>query len=217
MGDVSAYRSALPTFRTTTRSTVVLPISMAVVKAPTGPNVLLRNLLTAYRPSDPGESADVRRLLELSRVVPDVWSQELPVHVTSSAVVVHPPTRRVLLRWHSRQQAWLQIGGHGDPGEVDPLGIALREGCEETGLADLVPWPDADLVHVVMCAVPAKGDSPAHLHGDVRFVLATACPDDARPERPDAALRWLTVAEARSVIAEDNLSETIRRVDLLLG
>ena len=182
---------------------------MAVMSATTAVNGPLRALLTSYRPGDPGVA------LTLSE--PNLWSQDLSLHVTSSAVVVHPPSRRLLLRWHSRQQAWLQIGGHGDPGESDPLGIALREGREETGLADLVPWPDGRLVHVVMCAVPEKGDSPAHVHGDLRFVLATASPGDARPEHPDAALRWLTVGEAMELTAQDNLRETIRRVDLLLA
>ena len=99
----------------------------------------------------------------------------------------------MLLRWHPRQQAWLQVGGHGDPGEQDPLGIARREAAEETGLTDLVPWPDAQLRHVVIVAVPAAGDDPAHEHADVRFFLATRTPDAIVAERPDAPLRWLTL------------------------
>jgi 8-oxo-dGTP pyrophosphatase MutT (NUDIX family) len=122
-----------------------------------------------------------------------------------------------LLRWHERQQAWLQVGGHGDPGEYDPRAVALREGCEETSLTDLVPWPDASLVHLVIVPVPAKGDEPAHEHADLRFVLATRQPEAARPERPDAPLRWLTVAEARSATTEDNLRTTLTRTERLLA
>src|ERR1700753_3809 len=104
----------------------------------------LASLLTAYQPASTVEKSDLQRAKTLS----DPWPRSTPLHVTASALVVHPPTRRVLLRWHARQQAWLQVGGHAAPGETRPLDIALREGLEETGLTDLVPWPDESLRHV---------------------------------------------------------------------
>ena len=174
----------------------------------------LTELLAGYRPDGAVESADVERLTELVRAEPDVWSRTVPLHVTASALIVHPATGRVLLRWHQRQQAWLQVGGHADPGESDPLAIALREAEEETGLTDLTPWPSSALTHVVIVPVPAGASEPAHEHGDLRFVFATATPDAARPENPDARIRWLTVAQAEQVTAEDNLRETLRRVPL---
>ena len=70
------------------------------------------------------------------------WDRSTPLHVTGSALIVHPASGRVLLRWHARQHVWLQVGGHGDPGEDDPFAVALREAGEETGLSDLVAWPD---------------------------------------------------------------------------
>ena len=121
------------------------------------------------------------------------------------------PSSRVLLRWHERQQAWLQIGGHGDPGERDPLAVALREGREETGLTDLEPWPDAALRHVVVVPVPANDREPAHEHADLRFVLATQRPEAARPERPTATLRWLSIDDALHLTSEENVRETVRR------
>ncbi|HEX6658330.1 MAG TPA: NUDIX domain-containing protein, partial [Ilumatobacter sp.] len=129
----------------------------------------------------------------------------------------HPPSRRVLLRWHARQQAWLQVGGHGDPGETDPLRIAIREGLEETGLDDLVGWPNGDVVHVAVVPVPPNRHEPAHEHADVRFVLATQQPDTARPENPTAALRWLTIPEARAMTDEANVRETLTRVEHLFS
>jgi 8-oxo-dGTP pyrophosphatase MutT (NUDIX family) len=138
--------------------------------------------------------------------------------VTGSAVIVHPPTGRVLLRWHERMGSWLQVGGHGDPGETDPLLVARREATEETGLSDLVPWPEpagAGLVHVVVVPVPAGRGEPAHEHADLRFVLATEHPDDVRPESPSAPLRWLTLADALDAVAEDNLRLTLERVAAL--
>jgi 8-oxo-dGTP pyrophosphatase MutT (NUDIX family) len=171
--------------------------------------------LAGLEPGDDREAADLVRLREVAGGG-DAWSRSTPLHLTASAVVVHPPTRRVLLRWHQRQQAWLQVGGHGDPGEHDPLAIALREAREETGLDDVRPWPDGSLLHAVVVDVPANAVEPAHRHGDLRYVLATDRPDAARPEDEGAPLRWLTFADAADLITEDNLLETLRRVERLL-
>ena len=173
----------------------------------------IADLLETYRPDGEAETADVARVRALLERSPDPYPRSLPLHVTGSALVVHPDSGRVLLRWHPRQQAWLQVGGHGDPGETDPVGIALREGREETGLPDLAPWPDAALLQVAIVDVPARGDEPDHQHADLRFLLATAEPDAARPENPGALLRWLTVPEARELTAEGNVLDLLARAD----
>jgi 8-oxo-dGTP pyrophosphatase MutT (NUDIX family) len=176
----------------------------------------IQDLLKTYHPEGAAETADVARVRALIEHSPDPYPRSLPLHVTGSALIVHPDSGRVLLRWHQRQQAWLQVGGHGDPGEEDPLGIARREAAEETGLTDLVPWPDPQLRHVVIVGVPAAGADPAHEHADVRFFLATRTPDAIVPERPDAPLRWLTLPEAYELTSEANLRETLNRVGRLL-
>jgi len=180
-------------------------------------NAPLLDLLGRYRPHGETETADVERVRALAATVADPWLRSEPLHVTGSAVIVHPATRRVLLRWHKRQQAWLQVGGHGDPGESDPLEVALREGAEETGLTDLRPWPGAELRHVAVVNVPASASEAAHQHADLRFVLATDDPDAARPESPGAPLRWLSPDEARELASEPNFRETLSRVERLLA
>jgi len=178
----------------------------------------LATALAAARPRSALEAADLARLRSLA-ASPAAWDRAAALHVTGSALVVHPPTARVLLRWHERMQGWLQVGGHGDPGEDDPLAVARREAREETGLDDLVPWPDAErpvLLHAVVVPVPAAGDEPAHEHGDLRYLLATAHPERARPERPGAPLRWLHLDEAVAAVGEDNLRVTLARAAALL-
>jgi 8-oxo-dGTP pyrophosphatase MutT (NUDIX family) len=176
----------------------------------------LTALLDRYCPEGSTEIADVQRVRALLEASGDPYRRDLPLHVTASALIVHPPTARVLLRWHQRQQAWLQVGGHGDPGETDPLGIVAREAEEETGLADLVPWPDDAIRHVAIVSVPPGKGEPAHEHADVRFFMATASPDAIRAENAQAQLRWLTLPAARDTTSEPNLRETLARIEPLL-
>jgi 8-oxo-dGTP pyrophosphatase MutT (NUDIX family) len=177
----------------------------------------LTDLFARYRPEGDLETADVQKVRAMVSTTDDPWLRSLPLHVTGSALIVHPGSGRVLLRWHQRQQAWLQVGGHGDPGETDPLAIALREAREETGLADLKPWPDDGLRHVVIVSVPAGKGEPAHEHADLRFFLATDDPGAARAETEDAPLRWLSVRDAYRTTTEPNLRETMTRLERVLG
>ena len=173
----------------------------------------LTTLLDRFRPEGDAETGDVRRVRTLMESAADPFRRDLPLHVTASALIVHPPTGRVLLRWHQRQQAWLQVGGHGDPGETDPLAIVAREGEEETGLTDLVPWPDAEIKQVVIVDVPPGKGEPAHQHADIRFFMATSLPDEIRAENAQAQLRWLTLLEAHDTTSEPNLRVALARIE----
>jgi len=185
--------------------------------SPCGPG--LGAVLDGYEPLSDDEARDIARIRELA-ASGDPWERSSALHVTGSAVIVHPETRRVLLRWHDRMQSWLHVGGHGGAGETSPLDVALREAREETGLRDLSPWPDAArprLVHVAIVPVPAGRGEPEHEHADLRYALATARPEDATAETPTARLRWLSIADAMSAVAEDNLCLSFARIGRLLG
>lgn len=177
----------------------------------------LAALLRGYQPIGLEETRDLTRVAELARGASDPWSRATPLHVTASALIMHPGSGQVLLRWHPRQEAWLQVGGHADAGESDPLAIALREAQEETGLPDLAPWPEAALTHLVVVPVAAGRGEPEHEHADLRFLLATGQPDAIKAERPDAPLRWLPVDDALAATSEANLRETIERARAVLS
>ena len=173
--------------------------------------------LAAYVPRSEEEAAAVARVRDLA-ATRDPFDRASPVHVTGSALVVHPPTGRVLLRWHERMGGWLHLGGHVDAGETSPLTAARREAEEESGLGDLAPWPERAhpaILQVVVVPVPAGKGEPAHEHADVRYVLATGTPDEVVPERPSARLRWATVDEARGLVDEANVHEALARLEKL--
>jgi 8-oxo-dGTP pyrophosphatase MutT (NUDIX family) len=164
-------------------------------------------------PQSDVEAADLERTRTLLQAGSPFDRSSL-LHVTASALVVDSTTRQVLLRWHARQQAWLQVGGHGDPGERDPWAVALREAEEETGLQDLValtPALEAVPLQLVIVAVPARGDEPAHHHADLRYALSTTLPDAARAENESAPVVWLDPDDAAQR-TEDNVRVLIDRL-----
>jgi 8-oxo-dGTP pyrophosphatase MutT (NUDIX family) len=188
---------------------------VAAAARPWHHGAVLNGLLTGYQAAGAAEAADLERMTRLAADAPDPWSRSLPLHFTASALVVHPESRRVLLRWHVRHGLWLQVGGHADPGESDPLEVALREAREETGLTDLVPWPDSSLRHVAVCYVRPSATEPEHEHADLRYFLATGDPDAVTPENEQSPLRWLALDEARELVGGNNLRHTLDRAGAL--
>jgi hypothetical protein len=65
--------------------------------------------------------------------------------------------------------------------------------------------------------VPAREDEPAHEHADLRYLLETSKPDDARPESPSTPVRWLTWEEALGLVTEPNLLELLLRARPAVG
>ena len=89
-------------------------------------------------------------------------------HVTGSAWLVSPDRRQALLTHHKKLGRWLQLGGHSD-GEPDTLLVSKREAEEESGLR--VEPLDENIFDIDIHEIPARGDEPAHLHFDVRFLF----------------------------------------------
>jgi 8-oxo-dGTP pyrophosphatase MutT (NUDIX family) len=186
--------------------------------APVRPGAALASEMDRFVPRGDEEVRDVVRVRDLAGA-PDPWSRSSLIHATGTAVVIHPESRRVLLRWHDRLGAWLLVGGHADPGEAHPAAIARREALEETGLEDLEPWPrpeEPTLVQVTVVPVPAGRGEPAHEHADLRYVLATARPELARAESEATPLRWLSFPDAVATVGDDNVWVSLTRVERML-
>jgi 8-oxo-dGTP pyrophosphatase MutT (NUDIX family) len=168
----------------------------------------LQAALEAHVPADVQEERDLARIRELVAGARDPGDRSTPLHVTASALVV--AGERVLLRWHAKQERWLQVGGHFDPGEDDPWLVALREAREETALTDLGPLVDG-LLQVAVVPVSPTPAEPAHEHADLRYLLTTDRPDDVPPEVEGVPLRWCRLDEALA-LADDGLARLLRRV-----
>ncbi len=134
----------------------------------------LRDLLTAFVPLDELQASYRLRMLDLARIDEDPTASDLykPGHFTASGFVASPDRDCVLLIHHGKIGTWLQPGGHIEPDDVSIERAIRREVEEETGLADMA---SLGLLDIDIHQFPAGGDSPAHLHFDVRFgFLATS-------------------------------------------
>ncbi len=127
-------------------------------------------------------------------------------HLTGSALVVDPSRGATLLIHHAKLDRWLQPGGHVD-GHGDLAASALREAFEEVGIAGLeVCEPAIDLdIH----AIPERGDEPAHLHLDVRFLVIAPSDAAATINHESLDARWVTADDAEGLIASDELRRLV--------
>ncbi|MDT4997015.1 MAG: coenzyme F420-0:L-glutamate ligase / coenzyme F420:gamma-L-glutamate ligase [Pseudonocardiales bacterium] len=108
-------------------------------------------------------------------------------HLTASTLVVEPEQRLVLLTLHPRLSAWVQLGGHCEPGDHTVLDAAAREAREECGIGALSfdPVPlDLD-VHPVTCSLGVPTT-----HWDVRFLAVAPPGADAVRTDESLDLRW---------------------------
>lgn len=138
----------------------------------------LARVVAAYRATIADASDDLAFLLERMAAGDALDSRRtFPGHLTTSAIVLDPSGREVLLVHHRATGRWLQPGGHWEPAATF-IDSARREAEEETGLAGLAlhGWhgsPGGLPIDIDTHAIPARPDKaePDHWHFDMRFVF----------------------------------------------
>jgi 8-oxo-dGTP pyrophosphatase MutT (NUDIX family) len=162
----------------------------------------LRSLLEAYN-ATAVEAEDLIAILELIDTGPDTLAADhyVPGHVTASAFVIDKSHSRLLLIHHGKLDRWLQPGGHVDDGE-DVLTAAVREVLEETGVTG-VPIREG-IFDVDVHPIPAHGNTPAHDHFDVRFLLEATSEDLADSDEV-LGVRWVPFEDVGVIVTDPSV------------
>lgn len=134
-------------------------------------------------------------------------------HVTGSAWIVDLDRTHVLLTHHRKLDKWLQLGGHAD-GDSDVLRVAMREACEESGLASVRPVRES-IFDVDIHLIPARKTEPEHFHYDVRYALEADRAEALRMSDESHDLRWVRVDEVAGLTQEESVLRMVRKMGLL--
>lgn len=161
---------------------------------PSGDPAVARAIVTDAQPGDASHEEARGRILRFMDEHPDALLRSCAVgHLTGSALVVDPASRRLLLVLHGKMRRWLQPGGHAD-GDANLAHVSVREATEESGIEGLrVVTPAIDLdVHLFRHAARAE---PDHLHLDVRHLVLAPPGAHAPGNHESDGIAWVTIEE----------------------
>lgn len=186
------------------------------------------------------QAALARRFLDYLGSEPWPFHRETRAgHVTGSACLASRDLGALLLLRHAKLGKWLQPGGHSD-GDPDTAAVALREATEETGLVDLATVSPSGFgkgvaskggatpgaietlfpIDLDVHEIPARGDEPAHLHWDVRYLVTPA--GAAGPSEPDptgshesTGIAWVPLGSLGERTREESVLRLGRKVAAL--
>jgi 8-oxo-dGTP pyrophosphatase MutT (NUDIX family) len=167
-------------------------------------------LLTDYRRRHPDEVPTADRFdafLGSGEVLQG--RSNLGRHITASTWIVNPSRDKVLLTHHAKLNIWVQLGGHTDPGE-DWTEAALREAREESGLTAL-RLAQPGLFDLDIHEIPARADTPAHEHYDLRFLVEADDEEAFTVSGESHDLAWVPLAALGQYTAEESQHRMARK------
>lgn len=152
--------------------------------------------IRSYQSRFPEELAFKKRFLELLEHRRAFFRDHLPGHITASAWIIDTSRQYALLTHHAKLSRWLQPGGHAD-GVEDVMNVAKNEAREETGLTSL-RLAGGEILDLDIHSIPTRGDFPAHLHYDIRFLFTASKDEPFVISEESIDLAWIPHAEIAS-------------------
>lgn len=122
-------------------------------------------------------------------------------HITTSALIIDPETKKILIIHHRQFNRWLPPGGHHEGGDLLSES-ALREAFEETGIqtAKLHPWhkrhaTPLDIDTHPIGARPLKNEGE-HWHHDFMYAFAGYSAQQLIAQTSEVLdAKWITTEE----------------------
>jgi 8-oxo-dGTP pyrophosphatase MutT (NUDIX family) len=170
--------------------------------------------LERHTPYDAHESEMRLRILDFVLRHEDCFERSQKAgHVTGSAWIVDTKRTRALLTHHAKLNKWLQPGGHCD-GEGDVARVALREAQEETGIQQLRLW-DERIFDVDAHEIPARGDEPAHVHYDIRYLIEAPADAPLVMSEESHELAWVELGDVEKLNTDASVLRMVARTRAL--
>ena len=168
--------------------------------------------LALHPVNDPLERQHLQSVQSLLSSTTDPFSRDqyVPGHITASSYVLDHAMQHVLLIYHSKLHRWLQPGGHVEAGDYDIEFAARREVQEETALFDL-ELLGSGVLDVDVHEIPARGDTPAHQHYDVRLLFRSRS-GSAEAGSDAEAVRWVGLGEVDGVETDESVMRAVRKI-----
>ncbi len=172
--------------------------------------------LENYAARHPEEGVRCGQYIDFVRAQPRCFERGLAVgHVTGSAWVLDREGHRVLLTHHRKLGRWLQLGGHVD-GQPEVLDAAAREASEESGITSLEPVSH-EIFDLDIHPIPARGDEPAHLHYDVRFLFRATVDEEFTVGDESHDLAWVPLDAIGEYTDEGSIQRMARKTPTALA
>ncbi len=138
-------------------------------------------------------------------------------HVTASAWIVDENQLFTLLTRHKKLQRWLQLGGHVEPTDANITAAALREAREESNNLP-IKVIDKVIFSIDVHEIPARGDFPAHLHYDIRFLMqANIFHALAHNIAESEDLLWVELEEVEQYNDSESVLRMVRKTQQMFG
>ena len=171
------------------------------------------NALLQYTPFDSEEAIFLAKTIDFVRKNDNFWQRSnLEGHLTGSAWVVSPSRSKVLLIHHLKLERWFQPGGHADDTDDSLQETARREAIEECGLQILTQEQEG-IFDIDVHPIPAKGDVPAHLHYDIRYLFSTPEEDTAFDTAEIKGMQWMDLESLKGATTATSLRRMALKVD----
>lgn len=167
-------------------------------------------LISTYIPQDSFEVETKKiflKVLEEAGTSAFLRSSSL-YHFSSSAIILSPDLKEILLAHHNIYNSYGWFGGHND-GELDFLAVVQKEISEETGLVDFSLYSKGIAsIEILPVNNHLKRGKPVccHTHLNVSYIFIA---DNKQPIRikPDenSAIAWFKLSDLDNVVTEKEM------------
>lgn len=164
-----------------------------------GNAINLYDQIRDFVPWNEQERQDREVLLQWLSSGTEIATRNNPVgHLTTSAWVVSPDRKFVLMAYHNLYDSWAWLGGHAD-GELELRAVAEREAREESGIREVKPMMDGPISLEILTVNghEKKGEYvSSHLHLNLTYLFEAEM-NQSLAVKPDenSGVAWIPVEE----------------------